>query len=87
MVYVRLIDMPLPAHGFTRAGENGDYQIYINSKLSEEDRQKALMHELGHAVHNDGRKKECSGSEIEEKQTDACSIPDEVIDCGYCELK
>lgn len=45
-VIVRLIDLTVP--GVTVLDENGDYNVYINARLSFEERRKAYAHELRH---------------------------------------
>ena len=47
-VIIRLIDMPLNVHGVTRMDTEGDYNIYINARLSEDGRAAAFRHEIEH---------------------------------------
>lgn len=47
-VIVRLIDMPETIHGVTRKDAEGDYNIYINAKLSADGRALAFRHEVEH---------------------------------------
>lgn len=45
---VRFIPLPEHVGGFTLVDENGDYNIYLNSRLSEAGRKNALDHEVAH---------------------------------------
>ena len=45
-VIVRLIDLPVP--GVTVLDSDGNYNVYINARLSYEERKKTLAHELRH---------------------------------------
>lgn len=45
-VIVRLIDLTVP--GVTVLDEDGNYNVYINARLSFDERKKALAHELRH---------------------------------------
>lgn len=47
-VIVRLIDMPETVHGVTRKDAEGDYNIYINAKLSADERADTFRHEIRH---------------------------------------
>lgn len=47
-VIVRLIDMPETIHGVTRKDAEGDYNVYINAKLSADGRAQAFRHEIEH---------------------------------------
>ena len=47
-VIVRIRDFPCGTNGVTVMDENGDYNIYINAKLSEIEQQRAYKHELEH---------------------------------------
>lgn len=47
-IIVRLVDLPLAVRGAVREDENGDYNIYINARLSEDQRVVAFRHELEH---------------------------------------
>ena len=51
--YVRIIDLPSTVRGVTVRDEDGNYNIYINSSLSEDARQKAIEHELKHVERGD----------------------------------
>lgn len=50
--YVRLISLPIKVEGVTLPNDDGSFDIYINSRLSPQRRQKVLEHELRH-IQND----------------------------------
>lgn len=50
---VRMIDLPVTVQGFTAVDEDGFFSIYINSRLSKCEQEKALMHEYNHILAND----------------------------------
>ena len=52
-VIVRYYDLPYSAKGVTVLDENGDYNIYINSRFNHEQQQKAKQHELRHIKYGD----------------------------------
>lgn len=45
-VIVRFIDLPVP--GMTVTDPNGDFNMYINARLSAEGRKKVYKHEMNH---------------------------------------
>jgi len=47
-VIVRIIDLPTPIKGVTVKDENGDYNIYLNGRLSGEAQAIAFRHEVEH---------------------------------------
>ena len=47
-VIVRIVDLPIVMRGAVREDENGDYNIYINARLSEDQRVAAFRHEIDH---------------------------------------
>lgn len=47
-VIIRIIDLPYKVKGLTVKDENDDYNIYINSKLSNDARINTLRHEIEH---------------------------------------
>lgn len=47
-IYIRLLDMGYKTEGVTVTDPEGDYNVYLNSRLSEEARKKAADHELKH---------------------------------------
>ena len=48
----RFIDLPSRVNAITVVDENGDYNIYINVKLSDENKKKAFRHECRHIKNN-----------------------------------
>ena len=52
---IRLLDMPCSVKAMTALDEDGYFNIYLNSKLSREEQQKAVMHELVHIRKDDFR--------------------------------
>lgn len=47
-IIVRLVPLPRAIKGFTIPDENGDYNIYLNDRLSDEDLTNAYDHEVQH---------------------------------------
>lgn len=47
-VIIRVIDLPYKVNGLTVKDEEGDYNIYLNARLSDERRVNAFRHELKH---------------------------------------
>ena len=52
-IFIREMKMPLTIRAFTVPDANGDYNIYINSNLSDEAKEEALKHEKLHIEKND----------------------------------
>lgn len=52
-IFIREMKMPLTIRAFTVPDENGDYNIYVNSDLSDEAKAEALNHEKAHIENND----------------------------------
>ncbi len=52
-IFIREMKMPLTIRAFTEVDANGDYNVYINSNLSEEAKRRSLMHEKRHIENND----------------------------------
>lgn len=50
---VRYKDMPVTIPAFFKEDSNGDYNIYVNSRLSTPEQIKALNHEKYHIEHDD----------------------------------
>ena len=50
---IRLIDMPCSIKALVSMGDDGFYNIYINSKLSREEQCRAAAHELNHIALDD----------------------------------
>lgn len=64
-VFVRLRDLPVKINGMTIMDEDGNYNVYINSRLSCDDQRKAYEHELKH-IHRDDFYNSLSIQETEE---------------------
>ncbi len=47
-IIIRLIDAPVEFRGCVREDADGNYNVYINARLSEAEQQRALLHELRH---------------------------------------
>lgn len=47
-ITMRLVDLPETMHAVTRKDAEGDYNIYINAKLSADLRTAAYWHEIEH---------------------------------------
>lgn len=45
---VRYIDLPVSIPAVTEIDTEGDYNIYINAMLSDDEKKNALLHELQH---------------------------------------
>lgn len=46
--YIRFLAMPLHVEGCVTPNEDGSFDIYLNSNLTEQQRLRALDHELAH---------------------------------------
>lgn len=47
-IIVRIIDLPYTVKGMTVKDANGDYNVYLNGRLSSEIRANAFRHEIIH---------------------------------------
>lgn len=47
-IIIRLVDLPETIHAVTRKDAEGDYNIYINARLSADLRAEAYWHEIEH---------------------------------------
>lgn len=47
---VRQLDLPIGVNGITFLDENGDYNIYLNSRYSHDAQTKAFRHEIAHII-------------------------------------
>ena len=53
-VFVRYsTELPYTVHGMVIMDENGDYNVYINARLSCVEQKKAMRHELTHIKNGD----------------------------------
>ena len=51
--FIRILDLPSTVKGVTVRDDDGNYNIYINSSLSEDARKRAIEHELKHVERGD----------------------------------
>ncbi len=59
-IYIRKIPLPCGVRAFTVPDEQGDYNIYINSRLSFEQQCRSLEHETSHITRGDFQKDEAA---------------------------
>lgn len=52
-IFVRIIDMPTSVKGYTALDPDGDYNIYINGRLSKIQQEKTYFHERMHIFRDD----------------------------------
>ncbi len=52
-IIVRIIDLPCTIRGYTALDDEGDYNIYLNARLSPQQQKNAYSHELKHITRND----------------------------------
>lgn len=52
-IYTRLIDLPTTIRGYTVRDKEGDYNIYLNTRISQEARLETYEHELKHIEQGD----------------------------------
>jgi len=52
-IIVRIIDLPCTVRGYTALDDEGDYNIYLNARLTNEQQKHAYNHELRHIRRND----------------------------------
>ena len=52
-IYVRTINLPHTIRGVTVIDEEGNFNIYINARLSPDQQQKTLEHEKRHIRYDD----------------------------------
>ena len=52
-IFVRVIDMPSSVRGYTALDSEGDYNIYINGRLSLSQQMATYNHERMHISRND----------------------------------
>ena len=63
-IYVYIVDMPTTAAEMIMPCSGG-YTIYLNARLSYQDRVKAYLHALGHVERNDFEKADVQKIEME----------------------
>ena len=52
-VIIRLLPLPVGVRAFTIPDAEGDYNVYLNSRLSAEQQRRSLLHEQLHIARND----------------------------------
>jgi hypothetical protein len=52
-IYLRYISLPPTIKGLTVQDEAGDYNIYVNTRLTYEANRQTLQHEIKHIASND----------------------------------
>lgn len=67
---VREADLPGGVNGFLTEMPDGRLVIYVNQRLSDEDRRLTLMHEAGHVALNHLHRLDMSAQECEEEVED-----------------
>lgn len=63
-IIIRKIQLPVHVKAFTVTDAQGDYNVYLNSLLSDEQQMKSFMHEKKH-IENDDFFKEADALVIE----------------------
>lgn len=52
-IIIRYIDLPYRSKGYVRRDTEGDYNIYVNARLSYDTQQAAIQHEMTHIENGD----------------------------------
>lgn len=52
-IYLRYLSLPPTVKGLTIQDEEGNYNIYLNSRLTYEAHTETLKHEINHITNND----------------------------------
>lgn len=52
-IITRIVDLPTGIRGYTSLDPDGDYNVYINAKLSESMQKRVLAHEITHIKRDD----------------------------------
>lgn len=52
-IFLRYITLPTTTKGLTVLDESGDYNVYLNARLSNEVNKQTLQHEIQHITNND----------------------------------
>lgn len=50
---IRLVTLPTTVRGFVTVDSDGNPNIYINARLTEEERQRTYLHEVKHITRGD----------------------------------
>ena len=67
-IIVRMVALPPHIRAFTLPDAQGDYNVYLNSCLSVEQRRISFMHELRHIFSDDFYKRDMTAGEIEKQK-------------------
>ena len=62
-IFTRLIKMPPRIKGYTAIDDDGNYNIYLNEKLSAEQQRLTYLHEMTHIERGDWDKKSVEEAE------------------------
>jgi len=62
-IFTRLIKMPARIKGYTAIDDDGNYNIYLNEKLSCEQQKKTYLHEMAHITRGDWDKNSVNEAE------------------------
>lgn len=52
-IIFRYVDLPCETHGFVKEDADGNYNIYINARMSLDMQRKTIRHELNHVRNGD----------------------------------
>lgn len=52
-IITRIVNLPTRIKGYTSVDSEGNYNVYINSRLNREMQRLTYMHEMTHIVRND----------------------------------
>lgn len=52
-IIVRCLDLPYKTNGLVRKDGDGNYNVYINAKMSYAVQRKTIRHEIAHIRHGD----------------------------------
>ncbi len=52
-IIIRYLDLPCKCHGYVRRDADGNYNIYINARLSIDMQRDTVQHELRHVERGD----------------------------------
>lgn len=55
-VFIRYLSLPCTVKGLTIQDREGNYNVYINARLTNEANQQTLQHEIQHILDNDFHK-------------------------------
>lgn len=52
-ILIRLIDLPGSVRAFTMPDQDGDFNVYVSTRLNFHEQKKAASHEIGHILRGD----------------------------------